>query len=593
MSRASKRGPGFGIPEAILMSAESLTPLAVLEAKRLVTDETKAVEEAQWYADALVESGWRPLAVGLAGTSDEAFRLRVAKRSRVGKWEDVTYEHHPISWIPTRADLEQIAVPSGPLEIRPTIPPLKVLADRADEINRLLREARIKDEYRPAVVAAVMLGLWHSKGKVRRDTRYILRDINESCRDAFVKAGKPDLAKSLRVDEANDKLRQKARRIATILERLNVTVLTAEHDYLGQLYETFFRYTGGNTIGQYFTPRHITRLMADACDVSRRDIVLDPACGTGGFLVACMDRILQVDCVSRTQMVKIVEKNLIGFEDEPVTAALCVANMVLRGDGTTGVRKTDCLSSSDYPLSKASVVLMNPPFPHEKTDTPVEDLVDRALEGLKNRGRLAVIMPTGLLVKTATKKWRERVLQSHSLVAVCQLPDELFQPFASATTSFVVIEKGVPHNPKRKSVFVRLNYDGLSLHKGVRIERGPNQVSNVLDAILNKTEIPGFAGVAHISHDREWAVGGYITSPLPSDDEMYKATDVLLRRLASFYTRYAPEVIAQRRAIAEEGINVVSYENIVSKKKNKMPKRLREKMMKSEDALTFTMVFQK
>ncbi len=85
-----------------------------------------------------------------------------------------------------------------------------------------MREALIKDEYRPAVVAAIMLALWYSKGELRRDPRYILRDVNEACRDAFIKAGKSDLARSLRVDEANDKLKQKARRITTILERLNI-----------------------------------------------------------------------------------------------------------------------------------------------------------------------------------------------------------------------------------------------------------------------------------------------------------------------------------------------------------------------------------
>ena len=382
-----------------------------------------------------------------------------------------------------------------------------------------------------------------------------------------MKAGKPDLAKSLRVDEANDKLKQKARRIATILERLNVTVLTAEHDYLGQLYETFFRYTGGNTIGQYFTPRHITRFMADVCEVTKKDIVLDPACGTGGFLVACMDRILREDHVSRDRMVTIVKTNLIGFEDEPVTAALCVANMILRGDGSTGVRKADCLSSPHYPVSQASVVLMNPPFPHEKTDTPVEGLIDRALEGLKDRGKLAAIMPTGLLVKAGTRKWRDSVLKKHSLVAVCQLPDELFQPFAAATTSFVVLEKGVPHGSKRRTVFVRLHHDGMSLQKGVRIERGPDQIPDALDAILNRTERPGFSGTAQIAEGMEWAVGAYVESAPPARNELSAATDVLIRRLASFYTRYAPEIIRQRRAIAAGDIEQVPYRNVISKKK--------------------------
>jgi type I restriction enzyme M protein len=100
-------------------------------------------------------------------------------------------------------------------------------------------------------------------------------DINEACRQAFWKEEKPDLAASLRVEEVNHKLAAKARRMMSILARLNITTLTAEHDYLGQLYETFFRYTGGNMIGEYFTPRHITSFMADLCEVGSSDVVID------------------------------------------------------------------------------------------------------------------------------------------------------------------------------------------------------------------------------------------------------------------------------------------------------------------------------
>jgi hypothetical protein len=565
LAKASKTGTGFGIPEAIIMDRATNSPLAVIEAKASVQQIDRALSEAHAYASALHVHDWRPLAIGLAGTSEEEFQVRVSKR--VGStWKPITYDGYPISWIPTRDDLERIAVPSGPTEIRPSIPPLGVLAARADEMNRLLREARISDALRPAVVAAVMLALWHSKGKIRRDPAGILRDVNAECRDAFIGAGKADLARSLRVDEANDKLKEKTRRIVTILERLNVTVLTAEHDYLGQLYETFFRYTGGNTIGQYFTPRHITRMMADICEVTKDDIVLDPACGSGGFLVACMDRILSEHHLSRAQMVTIVKKHLIGFEDEPITAALCVANMILRGDGSTGVHKADCFRSSEFPIKKASVALMNPPFPHEKTDTPVENYVSRALEGLRDRGRLAVILPMSLLVKRDKGLWRESVLEKHSLLAVCQLPDELFQPFAAATTAVLVLEKGVPHNPRRHTMFVRLRHDGLTLRKGTRVGRPgePNQIPAAIAAILNGTSTPGFAGKASVRGDEEWAPGAYIASAPPEDSELKQNVDVLLRRLASFYTRYASEIVAQRRAIQEGDPTVRPYREIVT-----------------------------
>ena len=400
---ASKSGDGHGIPEAILV--DDGEPLLVVEAKASIEDVSQAITDAQGYGDALFAAGHRPLAVGLAGTEASEFRLRVFKRAGT-EWQPITYDGHPIGWIPSKADVKRLVVARATSEIRPSPPPGEVLAAKANEINRLLREADIKDEYRPTHVAAIMLALWHSRGNIRRDPTYILRDVNTACRDALMGASKANLATSIRVDAANKKLARNTVAIASILERLNVTVLTAEHDYLGQLYETFFRYTGGNTIGQYFTPRHITRLMVDACGACSNDIVLDIACGTGGFFVAYMDRLVKEERLSRAAMVEVIQEQILGFESEPNTAALCAANMILRGDGATRIRQADSLTLGDFPIGEATIAVLNPPFPHKNTDTPVEKFVERSLEGLKHDGKLAVIVPSSLLSKSSKGKWR-------------------------------------------------------------------------------------------------------------------------------------------------------------------------------------------
>ena len=178
-------------------------------------------------------------------------------------------------------------------------------------------------------------------------------------------------------------------------------------------------------------------------------------------------------------MVRVIQERILGFESEPVTAALCAANMILRGDGSTRIRQADSLTLPDFPAEVATVVLMNPPFPHKKTDTPVEDFVERGLEGLRVGGKLAAIVPASLLSRGGDKgKWRKRILESHSLLAVCQLPDELFQPFASVTTSMILLEKGRARRPERRAAFVRLQHDGLVLRKSVRVRRDsePDQI---------------------------------------------------------------------------------------------------------------------
>jgi SAM-dependent methyltransferase len=549
--KSKSAGGGDGLPEAVLVD-ENAQPLAVIEVKGAQADLPKAIDEVtNKYGKWCIESGFTPLAIALAGTSDSAFGLCVFKWAR-NKWVPVTYDGNPINWIPNRADLERLRTPNTPAELRPSVPPAEVLAARADEINRLLREANITDARRPAIVGAIMLALWKSKGKIRRDPEYILGDVNEAAQKAFWTAGKPKIADSLSVPVANKDLAKSAIRISSILERLNVTVLNAETDYLGQLYETFFIYVGGNTIGQIFTPRHIAAFMAELADVQRDDDVLDPACGTGGFLIAAMNRVQQRSKLSRAQMVEIVKVHLVGFETEPTTAALCVANMILRGDGSTRVRQGSCFTSKDFEPGKASIVLMNPPFPHESTDTPPEEFIARALEGLRPRGFFAAILPQSLMVKRDKQQWRDEILKHHTLRGVIALPDELFQPFAAATTAILILEKGVPHPANAKVFFARIDNDGFKLKKGVRLPRDGSQLPAILDAFNNKKSIPRLCGWAVLDPSEAlWhtAAPHYVPASALTLAEVTTQVRELARSRASFVVRHASELHSLTAAV--------------------------------------------
>lgn len=559
-------GTGDGKPEAFIVDRETLQPLAVIEVKPDISSLNKAINEVtEIYGRACIDAGYTPLAIALAGTSEIDFAVRVLKWMGT-QWLPITYETHPISWIPNRADTDRLLVPGAPCEIRPSIPPPEVLAARADEINRLLRESGIKDEFRPAAVGAIMLALWQSKGNIRKDPAHILPDINEACQRAFWTAKKADLAASLRVDEANDTLSIKVRRIVTILERLNVTVLTAEHDYLGQLYETFFRYTGGNTIGQYFTPRHIAAMMADMCEIGKDDIVLDPACGTGGFLVASMNRVLREEKISRSQIIKLVQKRLLGFDKEPVTAALCVANMILRGDGSTGVTRGDCFTSTKYPVGEATVVLMNPPFPHKNTDRPPDQFVDRALDGLRHHGRMAVIVPRSLLNKRELRTWRAKILSKHTLNAVIVLPDELFQPYASSTTAILLVTKGVPQDRNRPVFFARIENDGFRLRKNVRLDRPGSQVQEILTSYKHSITIPGLCTTAEIIPGEEWSPGAYIPAKPLDPNEVIEEAQALVRSKAALIVKYAPQFRALHEALSAGRIMPRDFRSYVNRR---------------------------
>lgn len=533
---------GHGLPEAVLVDRQTLQPLLVIEAKASAADLDKAVRESTLvYGTALVEAGYSPLAVAVAGTAEEDYLVRVNKWNG-STWQPVTYEGNPISWIPHRKDADRLRIPASSPELRPTIPSPEVLATFADEINRLLRESNVNDRLRPAVVGASMLALWHSPN-LRKDPDNILADINRACEQAFWRAGKREIAKSLHVDEANEKLAVKARRIINILERLNVPALNAEHDYLGQLYETFFRYAGGNTIGQYFTPRHIANFCADLLEVSIDDVVLDPTCGTGGFLIAAMERVARENQISRSEMVKLVSTRLIGFDDEPITAALCVANMILRGDGSSSVHRGDAFTAPEFPKGTASVVLMNPPYPHKKTDTPTEAFVERALEGLAQGSRLAAIIPLSLLVKSNKSDWRKSLLKHNTLEAAIKLPDELFQPYAQPYTVIVYLRKGIPHPKGKRAFFARIENDGFRIRKGVRVACEGSELPAMLAHFQAGTSEPGICGWSKLDDDASFGPGAYIPAKEMTGEESDDATQEVIRARTSFVAFHAADLV--------------------------------------------------
>ena len=117
----------------------------------------------------------------------------------------------------------------------------------------------------------------------------------------------------------------------------------------------------------------------------------------------------------------------------------------------------------------------------------------------------------------------------------------------------------------RKTVFVRLHHDGLVLRKSVRVPRPtePNQIPATLDAIENKTRVPGFSASATVAGGAEWSAGAYIASTTPDEGELRQTVDIQLRRLASFYTRYAAEIVTQRQTIQEGDLTVSPYRQLL------------------------------
>lgn len=535
----SKTGLGCGKPDFLLVnSSASLKPLLVIETKAALKQAQIAIDEATHYGDACIEHGHEVIAVGIAGDDKEVCSV-IVKRKVHGAWSCLMLRGNPIDWIPSPSQIKEILASPNRLNVEPERPSEEILNQQANRLNEIFRECKIKDEFRPIYAATFMLALW--QGDVSTDESVVLSQINANAKHALEKAKKPQLAQSLRVDHENADLAARAWEVIDILKKLNIRSFLHEHDYLGQLYETFFRYTAGNTIGQYFTPRHIIAFMVQLIGVQADDIVFDPACGTGGFLIGALNQMIKGTALTYEEAIDKVKSNLFGIESEPATAALCVTNMILRGDGKSGVIKDDCFKVKDFPPKVVDFVLMNPPFPHKKTDTPPTDFIDRGLLSLKKRGVLAAVVPYSLLVRTG--EWHKRILKSNNIKFIATLPPDLFNPYASYNTAVLVIEKGVPQ-AGNKSFTCRISNDGYRLKKNARIAQDSGQLDSVLEAYKSSYEVPELSALASIDSDStEWSPEAFIKNAPHEDFDFLNGLENHIRKHASFYILYAHRLI--------------------------------------------------
>ncbi|HVF50969.1 MAG TPA: N-6 DNA methylase [Pyrinomonadaceae bacterium] len=415
-----------------------------------------------------------------------------------------------------------------------------VLAAEANRLNEILRECKIKDEFRPVCAAAFLLALW--RGEVATAPTVVLKEVNANVARALLEAGRAELAQSLRVEEDNESLAARAWEIIAILERLHIRSFTREHDYLGQLYETFYRYTGANTIGQYFTPRHIISFMCRLVPLTPQTRVFDPACGTGGFLVGALGRMSErQDGGASAEMLRQAAGNLYGMESEASTAALCVVNMILRGGAGASIVRADCFARPDYPPVEIDCALLNPPFPHKKTDAPPTAFLDRALRSLRHGGMLAAVVPYSLLVRT--QDWHARILRENSLLFVATLPPDLFSPYASFNTAVIVLRRGVAHE-RRRVFFCKIWNDGYKLKKNTRLPRAGAQLDQMLEAYARQTEMPELCAHAELTDaSEEWSPEAFIANAPHTDESFVRGFEESIREQAAFYVRHGHRLL--------------------------------------------------
>ena len=251
---------------------------------------------------------------------------------------------------------------------------------------------------------------------------------------------------------------------------------------LGDAFEYLLSFMGSQgDAGQFRTPRHIIDFIVEIVNPQKNETILDPACGTAGFLISSYKHILsqntektpgdKLNAAERKQ----IGDNLVGYDISPDMTRISLVNMYLHQFVNPHIYEYDTLSSEDRWNEYYDVILANPPFmtpkggiqPHSRfgvQSTRAEVLfVDYIMEHLKPTGRAGIVVPEGIIFQNgnAYKTLRKKLVED-CLVGVISLPAGVFQPYSGVKTSILILDKEL--NQKSDSIFfAKVENDGFSL----------------------------------------------------------------------------------------------------------------------------------
>lgn len=272
----------------------------------------------------------------------------------------------------------------------------------------------------------------------------------------------------------------------------DAVVNNSAEDYLGRFYGEFISYSGGDgqSLGVVLTPRHIAELFCDLVDLKPDDVVFDPCCGTGSFLIAAMSRMLKdADAASRKH---IKEKQIYGIEAREDMFSIATTNMILRGDGQSNLVCGDFFAHDAGNLQLkvgASVGFMNPPYSQAKNAATAHlselRFVLHLLESVTRGGRVAVIVPVSAMIgKTRDdKRVKDIILRGHTLEGVISLNKNTFYRIGTVPC-IAVFTAGEPHPADKRVKFINFEDDGYEVKKHVGLvenERAKDRKKFLLD----------------------------------------------------------------------------------------------------------------
>lgn len=335
---------------------------------------------------------------------------------------------------------------------------MKIFADKEEEWEYTLDnyESPIEDKFKWDAWAADDEGLTGDELMefINNDLFPALKDIDTS------KSEQAKIVKSVFEDTYNYmKNGTLFRQVINEIDKIDFNSSEDRHTF-NDIYETILKeLQSAGSSGEYYTPRAVTQFIVDMVNPQLGESVLDPACGTGGFLTCAIDHVRkQIDDPKETQT---LQKSIRGVEKKPLPHLLCTTNLILHGFDQPAVTRGNMLtkSYSDYSAKdQVNVVLSNPPFGGTEEDGTEKNFPKKfqtketadlflalIIKILKKNGRAGVVLPDGTLFGEGVKtRIKEELLSKCNLHTIVRLPNGVFNPYTGIKTNLLFFEKGIP-----------------------------------------------------------------------------------------------------------------------------------------------------
>jgi len=378
---------------------------------------------------------------------------------------------------------------------------------------------------------------------------------------------------------------------------------------LGDAFEYLLSVMGSQgDAGQFRTPRHIIDFIVAVVDPGKTDTILDPACGTAGFLISAFKHIKEKNKkgITPDERKKLIQ-NFVGYDISPDMVRLSLVNLYLHGFSDPHIHEYDTLTSEDRWNESFDVILANPPFmspkggirPHKKfsiSSNRSEVLfVDYIAEHLSPKGRAGIIVPEGVIFQSgiAYKDLRKMLVENY-LYAVASLPAGVFNPYSGVKTSILLMDKEL--SKKRNEIlFIKIDNDGYGLGaqraavKGTQLGEAVEAIQQFKEGNFERSTLAHAVSKKEIAKNGDYNLSGerYKTASVLSSEYPFLTLDEVceINPEATEPSSYNTDTfIYLDISSVENGTGKVNYDNII--KTNEAPSRAKRKVINSDIILS-------